>query len=69
VKYLGAACGPEVKPVEHSSTICLPAGAPFDQLYDTRQRLFSLARAIKAQDETVQLAIAAATSPESKLNS
>ncbi|RXH11832.1 hypothetical protein EAS56_19500 [Bradyrhizobium guangzhouense] len=38
-----------------------------DQLYDTRQRLFSLTRAIKAQDETVQLAIAAATLPESKL--
>ncbi|QIP07854.1 chaperone modulator CbpM [Bradyrhizobium symbiodeficiens] len=38
-----------------------------DQLYDTRQRLFSLTRAIKTQDETVQLAIAAATSRESKL--
>jgi chaperone modulatory protein CbpM len=40
-----------------------------DQLYDTRQRLLSLTRAIKTQDETVQLAIAAATSPESKLKS
>ena len=38
-----------------------------DQLYDTRQRLFSLTRAIKTQDEAVQLSIAAATSPESKL--
>lgn len=38
-----------------------------DQLYDTRQRLLSLTRAIKTQDEHVQLAIAAATSPERKL--
>ena len=38
-----------------------------DQLYDTRQRLLSLTRAIKAQDETVQVAIVAAMSPESKL--
>lgn len=38
-----------------------------DQLYDTRHRLLSLTRAIKTQDETVQLAIAAATSRESKL--
>lgn len=35
-----------------------------DQLYDTRQRLLSLTRAIKTQDETVQLAIAAATSQQ-----
>jgi chaperone modulatory protein CbpM len=40
-----------------------------DQLYDTRQRLRSLTRAIKTQDESVQLAIAAATSSESKLKS
>ncbi|MET4724555.1 chaperone modulatory protein CbpM [Bradyrhizobium japonicum] len=38
-----------------------------DQLYDTRRRLLSLTRAIKTQDATVQLAIAAATSPESKV--
>lgn len=36
-----------------------------DQLYDTRQRLFSLTRAIKTQDETVQLAIAAASNRSS----
>ena len=35
-----------------------------DQLYDTRQRLFSLTRAIKTQDKTVQLAITAATLPK-----
>lgn len=35
-----------------------------DQLYDTRQRLLSLTRAIKAQDETVQGAIVAAMAPE-----
>lgn len=31
-----------------------------DQLYDTRQRLFSLTAAVAAQDETVQAAIIAA---------
>jgi chaperone modulatory protein CbpM len=32
-----------------------------DQLSDTRQRLLSLTRAIKTQDDPVRLAIAAAT--------
>jgi chaperone modulatory protein CbpM len=34
-----------------------------DQLYDTRQRLMSLSRAVAAQDESVQAAIIAAMSP------
>ena len=34
-----------------------------DQLYNTRQRLLTLTRAVKAQDETVQAAIVAAMSP------
>lgn len=34
-----------------------------DQLYDTRQRLSSLTRAVAAQDKTVQAAIIAAMSP------
>jgi chaperone modulatory protein CbpM len=34
-----------------------------DQLYDTRQRLMSLTRAVAAQDETVQAAVIAAMSP------
>lgn len=33
-----------------------------DQFYDTRRQLLSLARAVKAQDETVQAAIVAAMS-------
>jgi len=35
-----------------------------DQLYDTRQRLFSLAAAVAAQDQTVQAAIIAAVEPD-----
>ena len=35
-----------------------------DQLYDTRQRLLSLAAAIAAQDQTVQAAIIAALEPD-----
>ncbi len=38
-----------------------------DQLYDTRQRLLSLTRAVARQDETVQSAIIAAMSPDSIL--
>jgi chaperone modulatory protein CbpM len=34
-----------------------------DQLYDTRQRLLSLTRAVAVQDKTVQAAIIAAMSP------
>jgi chaperone modulatory protein CbpM len=34
-----------------------------DQLYDTRQRLLSLTRAVAVQDNTVQSAIIAAMSP------
>jgi len=34
-----------------------------DQLYDTRQRLWSLTRAVAAQDKTTQEAIIAAISP------
>jgi chaperone modulatory protein CbpM len=34
-----------------------------DQLYDTRQRLLSLTRAVAVQDETIQAAIIAAMSP------
>lgn len=34
-----------------------------DQLYDTRQRLFSLTRAVTLQDRTIQAAIVAAMSP------
>lgn len=34
-----------------------------DQLYDTRQRLLSLTRAVAAQDKTTQEAIIAAVSP------
>lgn len=34
-----------------------------DQLYDTRQRLMSLSRAVAAQDETIQAVIIAAMSP------
>jgi len=34
-----------------------------DQLYDTRQRLLSLARAVTLQDKTIQAAIIAAMSP------
>jgi chaperone modulatory protein CbpM len=34
-----------------------------DQLYESRQRLLSLTRAIKVQDETVQVAILAAMPP------
>jgi chaperone modulatory protein CbpM len=34
-----------------------------DQLYDTRQRLLSLTRAVALQDRTVQAAIIAAISP------
>lgn len=36
-----------------------------DQLYDTRQRLLSLAGAVAVQDKTVQAAIVAAMSPGS----
>jgi chaperone modulatory protein CbpM len=35
-----------------------------DQLYDTRQRLMSLTRAVAAQDKTVQAAIVAAMAPD-----
>ena len=35
-----------------------------DQLYDTRQRLFSLTAAVAAQDEAVQAAILAAIKPD-----
>jgi chaperone modulatory protein CbpM len=35
-----------------------------DQLYDTRQRLMSLSRAVAAQDKTIQAAIIAAMSPD-----
>jgi chaperone modulatory protein CbpM len=35
-----------------------------DQLYDTRQRLLSLAAAVAAQDQTVQAAIIAALEPD-----
>lgn len=35
-----------------------------DQLYDTRQRLVSLTRAVAAQDKTVQAAIIAAVSAD-----
>lgn len=38
-----------------------------DQLYDTRQRLLSLTRAVKVQDEPVQAAIVAAMSPGGRL--
>jgi chaperone modulatory protein CbpM len=34
-----------------------------DQLYDTRQRLMSLTRAVAAQDKAIQAAIIAAMSP------
>ncbi len=34
-----------------------------DQLYDTRQRLLSLTRAVTVQDKTIQAAIIAAMSP------
>ena len=34
-----------------------------DQLYDTRQRLLSLTRAVAVQDKTIQAAIIAAMSP------
>jgi len=34
-----------------------------DQLYDTRQRLLSLSRAVTVQDKTIQAAILAALSP------
>ena len=34
-----------------------------DQLYDTRQRLLSLTRAVAAQDKAIQAAIIAALSP------
>ena len=34
-----------------------------DQLYDTRQRLLSLTRAVTAQDKTIQAAIIAAMAP------
>jgi chaperone modulatory protein CbpM len=34
-----------------------------DQLYDTRRRLLSLTRAVKAQDKPIQAAIVAAISP------
>jgi chaperone modulatory protein CbpM len=34
-----------------------------DQLYDTRQRLLSLAAAVAAQDQAVQAAILAAMEP------
>ena len=34
-----------------------------DQLYDTRQRLLSLSRAVTLQDKTIQAAIIAAMSP------
>ena len=36
-----------------------------DQLYDTRQRLLSLTRAVAVQDKTIQAAIIAAMSPGS----
>jgi chaperone modulatory protein CbpM len=35
-----------------------------DQLYDTRQRLLSLTRAVTLQDKTIQAAIIAAMSPD-----
>ena len=37
-----------------------------DQLYDTRQRLLSLAAAVAAQDKTVQTAIISAMEPDSR---
>jgi chaperone modulatory protein CbpM len=37
-----------------------------DQLYDTRQRLLSLAAAVAAQDQTVQAAIIAALDPSQR---
>ena len=39
-----------------------------DQLYDSRQRLLSLTRAVAVQDKTVQAAIAAAMSPGYRLS-
>ena len=38
-----------------------------DQLYDTRQRLLSLTRAVTSQDKTIQAAIVAAMSPGDNL--
>lgn len=39
-----------------------------DQLYDTRQRLFSLTAAVTAQDRSVQAAIIAAMKQDSELS-